>query len=57
MLERNCDLFWLASASCRFLSWDFVEQPYVLDRDHRLVSEGRKQLDLLVSEGRNLRLP
>src|SRR5262249_45211721 len=21
MLARNCDLFWLASASCRFLSW------------------------------------
>ena len=21
MLERNCDLFWLASASCRLLSW------------------------------------
>jgi hypothetical protein len=21
MLERNCDLFWLASASWRFLSW------------------------------------
>src|SRR5262249_2207556 len=36
---------------------DFVEQPHVLDGDHRLVSEGRKQLDLLVSEGRDLRLP
>src|SRR5262249_9231998 len=21
MLERNCELFWLASASCRLLSW------------------------------------
>src|SRR5262245_57892853 len=25
-----------------------VEQPHVLDRDHRLVSKGRNQLDLLV---------
>src|SRR4029450_9303588 len=29
---------------------DFVEQPHVLDGDHRLVSKGRNQLDLLVSE-------
>src|SRR5262249_39228336 len=29
---------------------DFVEQPHVLDRDHRLVSKGRNQFDLLVSE-------
>ena len=29
---------------------DFVEQPHVLDRDHRLVGEGRDQLDLLVGE-------
>ena len=27
-----------------------VEQPHVLDRDHRLVGEGRDQLDLLVGE-------
>src|SRR5262249_42781553 len=27
-----------------------VEQPHVLDRDHRLVGEGRNQLDLLVGE-------
>jgi hypothetical protein len=25
---------------------DFVEQPHILDRDHRLVSEGRGELDL-----------
>ena len=28
-----------------------VEQPHVLDRDHRLVGEGGDQLDLLVGEG------
>ena len=27
-----------------------VEQPHVLDRDHRLVCEGRDKLDLLVGE-------
>ena len=27
-----------------------VEQPHVLDRDHRLVGEGGEQLDLLVGE-------
>ena len=27
----------------------FVEQPHVLDRDHRLVGEGRHQFDLLVA--------
>src|SRR5262245_65191329 len=31
-----------------------VEQPHVLDRDHRLVSEGGNQLDLLVGEGLDL---
>src|SRR5438046_4189695 len=31
---------------------DFVEQPHVLDRNHRLVGEGREQLDLLLTEGR-----
>ena len=29
---------------------DFVEQPHVLDCDHRLVGEGRDQIDLLVGE-------
>ena len=28
-----------------------VEQPHVLDRDHRLVGEGRHQVDLRVGEG------
>ena len=29
----------------------FVEQPHVLDGDHRLVGEGAHQLNLLVGEG------
>ena len=29
---------------------DFVEQPHVLDRDHRLVGERRDELNLLVGE-------
>jgi hypothetical protein len=28
-----------------------LEQPHVLDRDHRLIGECRNQLDLLVGEG------
>src|SRR5262249_2121920 len=34
---------------------DFFEQPHVLDSDHRLVGEGLKENDLLVSEGSYLR--
>ena len=30
-----------------------VEQPHVLDRDHRLVGEGSDQLDLLLGKGIN----
>src|SRR5262249_25773000 len=33
---------------------DFVEQPHVLDRDRRLVSESRYQVDLLVGERTHL---
>jgi hypothetical protein len=33
---------------------NFVEQPHIFDRDHRLVGEGREQLDLLWRE-RSLR--
>ena len=29
----------------------FIEQPHVLDGNHRLVGEGGEQLDLLVGEG------
>ena len=32
---------------------DFVEQPHVLDRDHRLVGEGPDKLDLLARERPN----
>ena len=42
VLARLCEL--------AALVLDFVEQPHVLDRDHRLVGEGRDQLDLLVGE-------
>ena len=34
---------------------DLIEQPHVLDRDHRLVGEGRDELDLLVGERPYLR--
>jgi hypothetical protein len=30
---------------------NLLEQPHILDRDHRLVGEGSDELDLLVSEG------
>ena len=29
---------------------DLVKQPHVLNRDHRLIGEGRDELDLLVRE-------
>src|SRR5262249_9639162 len=35
---------------------DLLEQPHVLDRDHRLVGERREQLNLLVGEWCDLRL-
>ena len=47
MLETNCDLFSLAICELAVLVLDFVEQPHVLDRDHRLVGESGDQLDLL----------
>ena len=31
---------------------ELLEQPYVLDRDHRLVGEGPEELDLALGEGR-----
>ena len=39
-----------ASLSSRVRCLHLVEQPRVLDRDHRLVGEGGDQLDLLVGE-------
>src|SRR5262249_53819128 len=50
MLARNCDLRSLASASCRLLSWIFIEQTHVLDRDSGLVGKGHHQLNLPVCE-------
>src|SRR6202048_902318 len=41
ILARNCDLCWLASASCRLLSWVSSKQTRVLDLDHWLVG-GRR---------------
>ena len=41
---------WLASASCRLLSWISFEQPHVLDGYCRLVGEGGNELDLFVAE-------
>jgi hypothetical protein len=32
---------------------EFLEQPYVLDRDHRLVGESFEERDLFVSEWLN----
>ena len=46
--ELRLVLACLGELAARFLN--FVEQPHVLDRDHRLVGEGGDQLDLLVGE-------
>ena len=54
MLERNCDLCWLAISQLTALFLNFVEQPHVLDRDRRLIGEGADQLDLLFGEGPHL---
>ena len=45
VLARPCELATLVL--------DFVELPHILDRDPRLVREGRDQLDLLVGEWPN----
>ena len=42
-------------ASSRGARLHLLEQPHVLDRDHRLVGEGLDQLDLLVGERPHLR--
>jgi hypothetical protein len=46
MLDTNCDLFSLAICSWRFLSWISSNSRTFSNRDHRLVSEGRGELDL-----------
>ena len=43
MLARNCDLCWLAASSCSALFLDLLEQPRVLDGEHRLGREGLEQ--------------
>jgi hypothetical protein len=53
MLATNCDLWLARPCELATLVLDFVEQPHVLDRDRRLVREGRDQLDLLVGERLN----
>ena len=50
MLETNCDLFSLANCELTVLVLNFVEQPHVLDRDHRLIGENGDQLDLPLGE-------
>ena len=45
MLARNCDLCLLAISSCRPLSSISLEQPRVLDRQHRLRRKGLQQVD------------
>ncbi len=40
----------LVAVRSRFTSLQLVEQPHVLDRDHRLVGEGLEQRDLVVGE-------
>ena len=46
-----------ASVRSRLRASSSCEQADVLDRDDRLVGEGRHQLDLLVGEGLDLRPP
>ena len=50
MLARNWDLCWLAIFELPALVLDFVEQPHILDGNHRLIGERGDQLDLLVGE-------
>ena len=40
----------LVAVCCSNASRELLEQPHVLDRDHRLVGKGFKQTDLLVRE-------
>ena len=48
MCARNCDLCWLASASCPTLLLELLEQAGVLDGDDGLIRERLQQADLLV---------
>ena len=44
----------LVAVCCSNDFLEFLEQPHVLNGDHRLVGKGFKQLDLCRSEGTNL---
>ena len=44
----------LVAVCCSSASVELLEQPHVLDGDHRLVGEGFKQLDLRRGEGAHL---
>ena len=44
----------LVAVCCSNDSFEFVEQPDVLNRDHGLVGEGFEQLDLRRGEGAHL---
>ena len=50
MFARNCDLCWLASASCAVRLLKLLEQPGVLDGDDGLVGERLQQRDLCAGE-------
>src|ERR1700730_9949393 len=50
MLARNCDLCWLASASCWLFSWISSNRRTFSIADHGLVGEGIYQLDLLIGK-------
>ena len=51
--------FELAYRACQFVGSliQFLEQPDVLDRDHRLVGEGFEEFDLSIGEWINDRTP
>src|SRR5262249_16554892 len=47
---ENVRLVLVCQLDVAVLLLDLVEQPYILDRDHRLVGEGRGEIDLSVAE-------
>ena len=50
-LSTSLVAVWYSSDSCgRGAGLQFVDQPRILDRDHRLVGEGADQLDLPLGE-------
>ena len=46
---------WLVAVCCSKRLGELLEQPHVLDGDHRLVGEGFEQRDLLVGERSDFR--